>query len=108
MQTDVKAGYVSTTATVFNGRTRFKGLVVTPGSATGTVVVRDGGASGTTLFYNHLGKRYAICLYGAGRGRSLRDGPPCHGNRDCDHCNGVLWLRPRHGNAKKERIPLVV
>lgn len=50
MQTDVKAGYVSATATVFSGRTRFKGLVVTPGSATGTVVVRDGGASGTTLF----------------------------------------------------------
>lgn len=50
MQTDVKAGYVSSTATVFDGRTRFKGLFVTPGSATGTVVVRDGGASGTTLF----------------------------------------------------------
>lgn len=50
MQTDVKAGYVSATATVFGGRTRFKGLVVTPGSAAGTVVVRDGGAGGTTLF----------------------------------------------------------
>lgn len=50
MQTDVKAGYVSATATVFDGRTRFKGLVVTPGSAAGTVVVRDGGAGGTTLF----------------------------------------------------------
>lgn len=50
MQTDVKAGYVSSTATVFSGRTRFKGVAVTPGSATGTVVVRDGGASGTTLY----------------------------------------------------------
>ena len=50
MQTDVKAGYVSATATVFDGTTRFKGLVVTPGSAAGTVVVRDGGAGGTTLF----------------------------------------------------------
>ena len=49
MQTDVKAGYVSSTATVFDGRTRLKGLLVTPGSAAGTVVVRDGGASGTTL-----------------------------------------------------------
>jgi hypothetical protein len=49
MQTDVKAGYVSSTATVFSGRTRLKGLLVTPGSAAGTVVVRDGGASGTTL-----------------------------------------------------------
>lgn len=50
MQTDVKAGYVSATATVFSGRTRFKGVAVTPGSTAGTVVVRDGGASGTTLF----------------------------------------------------------
>jgi|DEB19_MinimDraft_3_1074340.scaffolds.fasta_scaffold76687_1 hypothetical protein len=50
MQTDVKAGYVSTSATVFDGRTRFKGLAVTPGSASGTAVVRDGGASGTILF----------------------------------------------------------
>ena len=49
MQTDVKTGYVSSTATVFNGRTRLKGVLVTPGSAAGTVVVRDGGASGTTL-----------------------------------------------------------
>ena len=50
MQTDVKAGYVSATATVFSGRTRCKGVFVTPGSATGTVVIRDGGASGTTIF----------------------------------------------------------
>jgi len=50
MQTDVKAGYVSSSATVFSGRTRFKGLVVTPGSLAGTAVVRDGGASGTVLF----------------------------------------------------------
>ena len=48
-QTDVKASYVSATATVFSGRVRLKGLLVTPGSATGTVVVRDGGSSGTTL-----------------------------------------------------------
>lgn len=50
MQTDVNSGYVASTATVFNGRTRLKGVFVTPGSATGTVVVRDGGASGTVVF----------------------------------------------------------
>jgi len=50
MQTDVKAGYVSSTTTVYNGRTRFKGLVVTPGTANGTCVVKDGGSGGTTLF----------------------------------------------------------
>jgi len=50
MQTDVKAGYVSASDTVFAGRTRFKGLVVTPGSTAGTTVVRDGGSGGTILF----------------------------------------------------------
>jgi hypothetical protein len=48
-QTDVKASYVASTATVFSGRVRLKGLLVTPGSAAGTVVVRDGGSSGITL-----------------------------------------------------------
>lgn len=50
MQTDVKSGYVSSTTTVFNGRTRFKGILVTPGSQNGTCVVTDGGASGSTVF----------------------------------------------------------
>ena len=50
MQTDVKAAYVSSTTTVLDTRTRFKGILVTPGSAAGTVVVRDGGSSGTTIF----------------------------------------------------------
>jgi hypothetical protein len=50
MQTDVKSAYVAATATAFAGRTRLKGVVVTPGSIAGTVVVRDGGASGTVLF----------------------------------------------------------
>lgn len=50
MQTDVNASYVSATATVFNGRTRLKGVLVTPGSTAGTVVIKDGGASGITIF----------------------------------------------------------
>lgn len=50
MQTDVKAAYVATTATVFADRTRCKGVFVTPGSAVGTVVIRDGGSGGTTVF----------------------------------------------------------
>jgi hypothetical protein len=50
MQTDVKSSYVSATATAFAGRTRFKGVFGTPGSLAGTVVVRDGGSSGTVLF----------------------------------------------------------
>lgn len=50
MQTDVKAAYVDATATVVNTRTRLKGLFVTPGSANGTVVVRNNGGSGTVVF----------------------------------------------------------
>jgi hypothetical protein len=50
MQTDVKAAFVDATATVFAARTRCKGVFVTPGSATGTVVIRDGGSGGTIIF----------------------------------------------------------
>ena len=50
MQTDVKSSYISATATAFSGRTRLKSVFVTPGSAAGTVVIRDGGSGGTTLF----------------------------------------------------------
>jgi hypothetical protein len=49
MQTDVRSSYVSATGIVFDGRTRWKGLLVTPGTAAGTVVVRDNGAGGLIL-----------------------------------------------------------
>ena len=49
MQTDVKAVYVSATGTVFSGRTRLRGLIIVPGASAGSVVIRDGGGSGTTL-----------------------------------------------------------
>jgi hypothetical protein len=47
MQTDVKAASLDATGTVFAGRTRVKGLLVSYASG-GTVVLKDGGASGTT------------------------------------------------------------
>jgi hypothetical protein len=50
MQTDVKAAYVSATGTVFGGRTRLRGFLIVPGASAGSVVLRDGGASGTTVF----------------------------------------------------------
>ena len=49
MQTDVKAASLSATGTVFSGRNRLKGLTISFAS-NGTVVIRDGGASGTTIF----------------------------------------------------------
>ena len=49
MQTDVKAASLSATGTVFSGRSRLKGLTISFASG-GTVVIRDGGASGVTIF----------------------------------------------------------
>ena len=49
MQTDVKASSLSATGTVFSGRSRLKGLTISFASG-GTVVIRDGGASGVTIF----------------------------------------------------------
>lgn len=49
MQTDVKANSLSTSDTVFGGRTRVKGMVVTPGASAGSVVLKDGGSGGTTV-----------------------------------------------------------
>lgn len=49
MQTDVSAASVSTSTTAIAYRTRVRGLLVSPGSANGSVVLKDGGSSGTTL-----------------------------------------------------------
>ena len=49
MQTDVQAVTVSTPSSAYAARTRVRGMVIAPGSANGTVVFKDGGASGTTL-----------------------------------------------------------
>ena len=48
MQTDVKAASNTASATFFAGPTRVKGIVVTTGATAGTLVVKDGGSSGTT------------------------------------------------------------
>ena len=50
MQTDVKAAYLSATGTAFGGRTRVRGLLIVPNASAGSVVIRNGGASGTTVF----------------------------------------------------------
>ena len=50
MQTDVKAKSLAASGSVFGGRTRVKGLVITPGGSAGSVVMRDGGSGGTAVF----------------------------------------------------------
>ena len=51
MQYDVKAGSAAanTSTTVYDSRTRLKGLLISYAGA-GTVVIKDGGASGVTRF----------------------------------------------------------
>lgn len=49
MQTDVKSVPVAATGVVYDQRTRLKGLLVMPSASAGSLVIRDGGASGTVI-----------------------------------------------------------
>jgi hypothetical protein len=50
-QTDVNSTHLSAAGTIFNGPTRFKGIIVAPAvSTTATFELRDGGSSGRILF----------------------------------------------------------
>jgi len=50
MQTDVKSAHASAAATLFNGPTRLKGLIVCPAVSTAaTIQFKDGGSSGAVL-----------------------------------------------------------
>ena len=50
MQTDVSATSLAASGSVFGSRTRVRGALVEPGTSAGSVVFKDGGASGTTIF----------------------------------------------------------
>lgn len=49
MQSDVMAKSLTTTGSVFADRARVKGMVIIPGTGAGSVVLKDGGSSGTTI-----------------------------------------------------------
>jgi hypothetical protein len=49
MQTDVKAVSLAASGTVSNQRTRVRGAMIEPGVSAGSIVFKDGGASGTTV-----------------------------------------------------------
>ena len=49
IQTDVKANSLAASGTAYADRTRVRGLLVEPGGNAGSVVLKDGGASGTTI-----------------------------------------------------------
>ena len=50
MQTDVKAISLAASGAVTDTRTRVRGMGVEPGASAGSVIIKDGGTSGTTLF----------------------------------------------------------
>jgi hypothetical protein len=49
MQTDVMAKSLTSSASVIGNRARVRGLVIVPGTGAGSVVLKDGGSSGTTI-----------------------------------------------------------
>jgi len=51
MQTDVKAAHLTAAGSLYVGRTRLKGIVVSPKASTAaTFEIRDGSATGAILF----------------------------------------------------------
>lgn len=50
MQTDVLATSLAASGDVSPARARVRGMVVEPGASAGSVVIKDGGSSGTTKF----------------------------------------------------------
>lgn len=49
MQTDVNAKSLAASGSIFGDRTRVKGLTITPESSAGSVILKNGGSSGTTV-----------------------------------------------------------
>ena len=50
MQTDVKAISLAESGTAIGQRARLRGAVIEPGSGAGSVVFKDGGSGGNTVF----------------------------------------------------------
>lgn len=50
MQTDVKAVSLAASGAITDTRTRVRSLIIEPGASTGSVIIKDGGSGGTTLF----------------------------------------------------------
>ena len=50
MQTDVKAISLAASGAVTDTRTRVRSMVIEPGASAGSVILKDGGSGGTTLF----------------------------------------------------------
>lgn len=50
MQTDVKSTYLIADGDVFAGPARVRGILISPSTSAGSLVLKDGGSSGTAVF----------------------------------------------------------
>jgi hypothetical protein len=50
MQTDVKSAYRTTDGTIFGAPARIKGILISPSTSAGSLVLKDGGTGGATVF----------------------------------------------------------
>ena len=50
MQYDVKSAYRTTDGTLLAGPARIKGILISPSTSAGSLVLKDGGVGGTTVF----------------------------------------------------------
>ena len=50
VQTDVKAISLAASGAVTSARSRMRGCIIEPGAGAGSVVFKDGGSGGTTVF----------------------------------------------------------
>lgn len=50
MQTDVKSTYRTDDGAIFGGPARIKGILISPATTAGSLVLKDGGAGGATVF----------------------------------------------------------
>jgi hypothetical protein len=66
MQTDVKAGSLSSTGLVYEGRARVKGLLIAPTSSAGNVTLTDGGANIFTVQTTANGETFNALIPGEG------------------------------------------
>ena len=69
MQTDVKAISLAASGAITDTRTRVKGLVIEPGTNAGSVIIKDGGSGGTTLFTINTtanGETFSVLIPGEG------------------------------------------
>jgi hypothetical protein len=50
MQTDVKSTYLTADDEVFDGPARIRGILISPSTSAGSLVLKDGGTGGVTVF----------------------------------------------------------